>query len=433
MRRRHTAILVVLAALAILAYLPVFRQPLIQDDYPNIEQAREFGPPSGWPAMLADGTFRYRVTFYLVGYGVYQAFGPAPAGFYAATLTLHILCVWLVYALGAWRPIGWRISAVAAAFFAIHEGHQEAVMWFSGSTELLMFLFGVLSLLCWVRVVENKSGWRWYAAALASFIMALLSKESAVVFAALLLLPLLGARAPRRALVWWLPFAALAAADVWLIFSARSSSFRFQDGSFSLTAPFWITLPSSGIRLLWVWGWLSALILLVLRARQHRQLVRVAALWIVLGLVPYSFLTYMHRIPSRQTYLASMGLAWIVAAGFWALYSRLRLYRTAIVAVVVAAVLASNVWYLWIRKRQQFAERAAPVEALVALAKRTTGPIYMGSYPDAAMIYPAALRMRLSKRVILLWDANERDHAAAEFDWRSASTGRGGSRTPAGR
>jgi hypothetical protein len=125
----------------------------------------------------------------------------------------------------------------------------------------------------------------------------------------------------------------------------------------------------------------------------------------------------MHRIPSRQTYLASLGLAWIVAAGFWALQSRLRLHRSAVVAAVVAVVLAVNIGILWTRKRRQFAERAAPVEALVALARRTGGPIYMGSFPDPAIIYPAALRMRLRKPVTLIWDEAGRNQAVAEFRW----------------
>ena len=416
MRRNHAMILAVLAVLAILAYLPIFQQPLMQDDYPNIEQAREYGPVSGWADMLSNGVFRYRVTFYLMTYWVDRWFEP-PAGFYAANLAVHILCVWLVYALGAWRLIGWRVSPVAAAFFAVQEGHQEAVMWYSGSTEPLQFLFGVLSLLCWIRVVEKKGGWRWYAASLACFLGALLSKESAVVFAALLLLPLLGTRATRRALLWWLPFAALAAADVWLIFAARTYSFRFHDQSFSLTAPFWITLPVSCGRLMWVWGLLAGLILVLLRDKQHRQLVRLAALWIVLAFLPYSFLTYMHRIPSRQTYLASLGLAWIVAAGFWAFHSRLRLYRSAITAAVVTVVLVANIGYIWTKKRQQYAERAAAVEALVVLAKKTDGAIYMHSYPDVQIVYEAAMRLRVRKPVYLVWDAAAGSHAAAEFNW----------------
>ena len=290
-------------------------------------------------------------------------------------------------------------------------------MWYSGTAELLMFLFGTLSLLCWARVVDKKGNWKWYAASLLSFAAALLSKESAVVFAALLVLPMLGSRAARRALLWWLPFGALAVADQWLILSSRAYSFRFHDGSFSFTAPFYITLPVSCARLLWPWGLLALLVLFVLRAKQHRQVVRVAALWIVLSFLPYSFLTYMHRIPSRQTYLASLGLAWIVASGFWALQSRMRLHRSAVVVAAAVIVLASNIGYIWTKKRQQFADRAAPVEALVALAQKTNGPIYMRSFPDPQMVYESALRMRVRKPVLLIWDAAARSQAAAEFRW----------------
>ena len=31
----------------------------------------------------------------------------------------------------------------AAAFFAVHEGHQEAIVWYSAISELLVFFFGL--------------------------------------------------------------------------------------------------------------------------------------------------------------------------------------------------------------------------------------------------------------------------------------------------
>jgi len=37
---------------------------------------------------------------------------------------------WLLYALGEWKGIGYSASFLwAAAFFAVYEGHQEALMW----------------------------------------------------------------------------------------------------------------------------------------------------------------------------------------------------------------------------------------------------------------------------------------------------------------
>lgn len=418
MQRTHAWILVVLAALAILAYLPVLHQPLLEDDYPNLEQARVYGPVSGWHEMLANPIFRDRATFYVLTHWLDRVFGPSAAAFYSASIVLHILCIWLVYALGTWRVIGWRISAVAAGFFAVSEGHQEAVMWYSASSELLMFLFGMAALLAWVRFTRRQGGRIWYAASLAAFVLALLSKESAVVFAVLLGLPMWATRSKKRPIALWLPFAALAAIDMWLVFGARGRSFRFHDGSFSLEAPFWITLPVSCVRLLWMWGLAALLLVILLRAKQYRRLFVIAAVWIVVALVPYSFLTYMHRIPSRQTYLASVGVAWIAAAGFWTLYARLRLHRRVVIAAVIAVVLAVNIGYIWTKKRRQFLARAAPTEALIALARTTNGPIYMRCYPAPPIVYEAAVRVRTGKpESILLWDAPQGKPPAADFCW----------------
>ena len=416
MTREHWVLLAVLAVLAVLAYLPLFTQPLLQDDYPNIEQARLFGPPSGWTDMLHHPVFRYRATFWLATYWTDAIFGPSAPALYAVSIALHILAVWIVFGLGAWRAIGWRVSAAAAAFFAVHEAHQEAVMWYSASCETLAFIFGGLSMLCWVKFAGRKGGYRWYAAALACFILALGSKESAVMFAVLLLLPLWGEA--RKPLLLWTPFAALALADAWSIFATRSESFRFHDGSFSLTAPFWITWPASYARLLWPWGLAAFALVYLLRAKQYRRLSALAAVWIGVALMPYSFLTYMYHVPSRHTYVASVGLAWMVGAAFWALRARLRQHRREAVAALAAVVVCVNIGYLWTKKRQQFLERAAPTEALISAARKSDGPIYMRCYPGPAIVAEAAIHLRAGKPAsVLIWDPAERAKAVTDFCW----------------
>jgi hypothetical protein len=160
-------------------------------------------------------------------------------------------------------------------------------------------------------------------------------------------------------------------------------------------------------RLLWVWGIAGVLAVLLLQQRKpYRQLMVMAGVWVAAALVPYSFLTYMHRVPSRQTYLASVGLAWVVAAGFRAFEARLRLHRSGVLAAVALLIVATNIGYLWTKKREQFQERAAPTEAFVALARRTTGPIYMRCYPGTPLVYEAALRVETGRAASdLVWDA----------------------------
>jgi hypothetical protein len=56
----------------------------------------------------------------------------------------------LVFAMGVWRPIGWRVSALAACYFAVSQRHHEAVIWYAALPELLVFFFCILSFLAGV-------------------------------------------------------------------------------------------------------------------------------------------------------------------------------------------------------------------------------------------------------------------------------------------
>ena len=125
-----------------------------------------------------------------------------------------------------------------------------------------------------------------------------------------------------------LPFAVLAAIYTLLVFAASSTHIHLNDaGTFSLHAPFWANWARSVLRLLWPWGLAVLLTMAILRGAGQVRLLTVGAVWIGVGLLPYSFLTYMPRVPSRHTYLASAGLALIAAAGFWAIWERVRSRR----------------------------------------------------------------------------------------------------------
>ena len=256
-------------------------------------------------------------------------------------------------------------------------------MWFSAINELLQFLFGMGALWCWLT---RDRGWVRQAAGIGLFALALLSKESAVVVLPLLLLTAL--RDWKRDALRLAPFAVLAALAVASVVASRGASFRFSDGSFSLHAPFWITWPRNYSRVLWIWGLPAAALVFLARDRALRSTAMVALAWIGIGLAPYSFLTYSTQIPSRQTYLASAGLALL----FGLAMARLQ-RRKLLVGAVAALVLLHNVGYLWTRKRSQFLERAAPTEQLIALARRTPGPIWVRCFPRNSFIAEGAVHM----------------------------------------
>jgi hypothetical protein len=244
--------------------------------------------------------------------------------------------------------------------------------------------------------------------------MALLSKESAVAWLPLFVLVVEPSQRRKR-LPRLAPHFLMAGLAVASIAQSRASSFRFSDGSFSLHAPFWLTLPHSLGRLLWIFGWLALVVLRFVGAepRWWRSLPAVFG-WMGIALVPYSFLTYSTRIPSRQVYLASAGLALLIGLAME------RLAGNKLAAVALAAMLAINTATLWTRKYRQFVERAAPTEALLDFARRTPGAIWVQCFPLAGITAEQAVRLATGRSPSdLVWsESAAREREAAAFCYK---------------
>jgi hypothetical protein len=407
----HRFALALLALAAAVAYAPTLTIPLIEDDYPNLLLSQQLGAPGQVVELFHNPVFRLRATSLWIMYLLWRAAKLAPLVYRLTSLLLHLACTWILYGVCLSWPRMRAAAFWAALFFAVAEGHQEAVMWFSAANELLQFLFGMGALWCWL----NDHGCKTRIAGPALFALALLSKESAVVFLPLFLLS--DFRKPWRLL----PYLALAAVAVASVLASRDISFRFSDGSFSLHAPFWITWPTSFARLLWIWGFMALAAILVARDRVLRGSALIALVWIGIGFAPYSFLTYSTRIPSRQTYLASAGLAMLVglAAARWQVRAGA---RRRVIAVAAAVVLLHNLGYLWTKKRHQFVERAEPTEELIAFAKRTPGPIWMQCFPRNHYIAEEAAHLGAGHDPSdLIWDeAEAKRRGAAVFCYRRA-------------
>jgi hypothetical protein len=428
-RGRLVPALLALALLCALAYGPNLSIPLLEDDYPNLNMSLTYGAPGGLAAIAQSAVFRLRATSFWAMYALWQVFHATSWGYHLFSLFLHIANVWLAFGIALAWPRMRPAAFWAAAFFAVAEGHQEGVMWMSGMNEPLMFFFGGASLLCWLLAWRPGSrGWLLPASAVL-FVFALLSKESAVI-----LLPLFLLAAPsgtdgrflssvffsrdwKRALARLAPHAVLAALAIASVAASRGESFRFSDGSFSLHAPFWFTLPLNVARVLGIAGGLACVAILWLRSADLRKSAGLALAWIVVSLLPYSFLTYSRQIPSRQTYLASFGLALIVGMVLAHLYARRPAGRKAAAALALAALIA-NVGYLWTRKRAQFLARAEPTEQLIRLARKTDGPIWIRCFPRVPLVAEEAVDMGAGRPPsILIWSEAEaeRRKPAAEF------------------
>ncbi len=137
-----------------------------------------------WPGLLAPNrtTNVFRPLSFLT-FAFNWAIGPHPFGFHVLNLLLHAAVVVLLYflfrALLRDNAYGPTIALVAAALFAVHPIHTEAVTSIVGRPELLAtgFLFTA-----WLLHLHDRQ-----ILALLCFALALLSKESAAVLLPLVL------------------------------------------------------------------------------------------------------------------------------------------------------------------------------------------------------------------------------------------------------
>ncbi len=385
--------LLAIIALCAVTYWPTLTIPLIEDDYSNIAQSLTYGTARGQFQLWSDPVFRLRATSYWLMKATWDAAHLRPEAYHAVSLALHAAAALLLFHLvSLWPPM--RAGATgAAAFFGVYEGHQEAVMWFSAINELLAFSFGIGALICWVKAGTNP---RWHVPGVALFALALISKESAVIF-----LPLLPLVRYRRS--WALaPYLGLTLVALASVMASWPHSFRFQDGSFSFGAPFWITLPRSLARLHWIWGGCAA-IFLAWRRHPGRPML-LAFVWMVLALAPYCFLTYSTAVPSRQTYLASAGLAMLVGLGLSCL--RAARFDRRVNCLIVLAIIVQNAGTIWTRKHRQFLERAASTEQLIVAARQPGGAIRLRCSPlRSILVAQEAIRLAAPEA----WDRVEWD------------------------
>ncbi len=377
-----------LLTLSVCSYLPALRLPFISDDFEQIPMARQFSA-AGWTPLWQDTALRTRATYMLLSAALDARFGFTPVPFYAASIVLHAMCVLLVYAMCVWREIPQTVAFWAACFFAVYEGHQESVMWVAASNELLVFLFGMTTWLCWVKWLEGRN-WKWYAAALVAFLPAVASKESIWIFPFLMALPLLWDRSRwRLGLAGIAPFAVIVAGYIIWVWLSRVAAPDYDDNRFSFGAGWLAVALNSLWRLMRIWGIPAIALLLWRREPEDRKRIWIAAGWMLLGLLPYSFLTYQSYVPSRHTYLASVGLAVLIGTAAYRLTLE---HRHRLLWALAFVTLTCNVEIIWVKKMSQFRERAEPSELLTQAGAAAAGPVYVDCTPLGDKIATWVLR-----------------------------------------
>lgn len=134
------------------------------------------------------GGLHYRPLFLMWLRINHSLFGLNPIGWHLTTVGAHLAATLMVYLLARRLLRESASAALAAAVFGLHPVHIEAVAWVSGVNEPLLAILTIASFLCYLNKRESPvkpRAMRWFAASLSLYAMALLTKETAIVFPAI--------------------------------------------------------------------------------------------------------------------------------------------------------------------------------------------------------------------------------------------------------
>jgi tetratricopeptide (TPR) repeat protein len=299
--------------------------------------------------------------------------GLDPAPFHAVNLAFHLGGTALVFLVAAALGSGALASFLTAILFGVHPLHVESVAWISERKDVLSTFFFLGAWLAYLKGAGREGGRRFPRGAFVLFVLALLSKSTAVTFPLVMLLSdyLGGRRLDRRSILEKAPFlaASLLFGVIALLAQGSAQSIRQGDAFPLAEAPliagyglaFYLVKLAAPLRLSAVYPYPSApggglpaifplaavlsgslLGLSLWFGRASRKVVFGVLFFLVTILPVLQFIPLGYAVAAdRYTYLPSVGLFWLGAEGFAAGLERLR--RRGVWPMAAASV-AAGLW-----------------------------------------------------------------------------------------
>jgi len=367
--RRPSVLLPLLGLVTFVVYSGSLSFDFVWDDWPQIVNnpiirtwsnlPRAFGSDLWY--HVARHQVYYRPLFVAWSMLNYTLFGLRPWGWHLGAVLLHVGAVAAVFWLARRLGLEYWTAALAALIFALHPVHIEPVTWISAASDSMVTMFAALAFAAFLngrdpeRNPDRKKRAAWWIASLALLACALLTKEMAVVFSALVgiyawLRPADKKSSPGQrvlgAVLAAAPYAAVTLAYALL----RKHALLYATGQFNpnhgmmdvartlplvmsiylrqLLVPLGITglyytpyvtnailrqvvAPAAvlGAALIGLWYW---------NRREGNSTVAFAGLWLLVGLAPALYLRNFGNgdfVRDRYMYLPSIGFAILAAMG----------------------------------------------------------------------------------------------------------------------
>lgn len=247
---------IILAAISLALYSPSVRFGFVHADDVDLiaGNAAFLGDPTNLahvftrsyfqtPAVAADVETYYRPIVIASFMADTIAGGGAPGFFHATNAALHALASALLLAFIRRVGAGSGAAFAAALVFAVHPLNGQAVYWIPGRNELLLAVFVLAAWLAWLRASDTGRR-RWLAAHGAAWLLALLSKETAIVFPLVWALHAWQARRGRDVLRPPVCATWLAALVAWIVLRTNALGWEASgDAVGAFAAAVWRNLP----------------------------------------------------------------------------------------------------------------------------------------------------------------------------------------------
>lgn len=197
--RREEILLPLLGLVTFVVYSGTLSFDFVWDDWPQIVNnpiirswsnlPRAFGSDLWY--HVARHQVYYRPLFVAWSILNYSLFGLRPWGWHLGAILLHVAAVFSVFCLVRRLRMEYWTAALATLIFAIHPIHIEPVSWVSAASDTMVTIFIALSFVAYLNGCDGettgaaRNGMAWRIASLTLLACALLTKEMAVFFAAI--------------------------------------------------------------------------------------------------------------------------------------------------------------------------------------------------------------------------------------------------------
>ena len=198
--RRPSVLLPLLGLVTFVLYSGSLSFGFVWDDWPQIVNSPIIRTWSNLPRAFGSDLWYhvarhqvyYRPLFVAWSMLNYTLFGLRPWGWHLGAVLLHVGAVAAVFWLARRLELEYWTAALAALIFALHPIHIEPVTWVSAASDTMVTLFATLAFAAFLngrdpgrKTIGRTKKLAWWMGSLALLACALLTKEMAVMFSAL--------------------------------------------------------------------------------------------------------------------------------------------------------------------------------------------------------------------------------------------------------